>query len=265
MTSQENLYQLTGGDYNFTRKADPYILQRLFTLLGPEKGKSYIDIGCGTGNYTIALSEPGFEFTGLDPSKAMLAIANQRAPLINWLPGSAEKIPLPDSQFDGALATLTIHHWKDLGKAFLEINRILKMKSRMVLFTSLPEQMSGYWLNYYFPRMMQSSIQKMPSLDLITEAGRCAGFHLQNTELYDIRSDLEDHFLYSGKMNAALYLNHYFRKGISSFAESGIQDEINIGLKNLASDIDSGQIEIIQKKFQSTFGDYIFIVLKEVS
>jgi len=265
MACHENLYNLIGGNYNATRKADPYISRRLISLLNSEKEKSYIDIGCGTGNYTIALSEAGFEFTGLDPSEAMLAIARQHAPCKNWVIGSAEKIPLPDGQFDGALATLTIHHWQDLKNAFLEINRILKINSRMVLFTSLPEQMTGFWLNHYFPQMMQASIQKMPGLDRIKDACSYVGFHLHSTEIYNMRLDLEDQFLYSGKMNADLYLDDDFRKGISSFAEMDDQSEIKTGLKNLASDIASGRIKSIQEKFQNNNGDYMFIVLTKIT
>ena len=196
MACHEDLYKITGKDYNATRKADPYVAQRLFTLLCPEKGKSYIDIGCGTGNYTIALSKLGYNFTGLDPSETMLAIARQRAPLADWLLGSAEKISVPDDQFYGAIATLTIHHWLDIKKALQEICRVLKVNSRLVLFTSLPEQMAGYWLNHYFPKMMQTSIKKMPGMDQIIDAARYAGFHLQYTESYDISVDLEDLFLF---------------------------------------------------------------------
>ena len=224
MTNRETIYDLIGRDYNATRKADPYISRRLLALLNPEKGKSYIDIGCGTGNYTIALSEMGYEITGLDPSESMLATARQRAAVNDWVTGSAEKIALPDAKFDGALAVLTIHHWMDLKKAFGEVNRVLKVNSRMVLFTSLPEQMSGYWLNHYFPKMMRASIQKMPGLDQIRNAIGSAGFHLRNTEPYDIQIDPEDLFLYSGKMNPDFYLDPDFRKGISSFAEANDQD-----------------------------------------
>ena len=244
---------------------DSYICQRLITLLNPGKSKSYIDIGCGTGNYTIALSDPGYHFTRLDPSETMLAIARAKAPFTEWIQGSAEKIHAPDSRFDGAIATLTIHHWTDIKKAFQEIHRVLEINSRFVLFTSLPEQMAGYWLNHYFPNMMQTSIQKMPGLSQIIDAGRCAGFHLQCTELYNIRLDLEDHFLYSGKMNPALYLDDYFRKGISSFIGMDDQEDIYTGLINLASDKSSGHIKTIQEKFQNTNRDYIFVVLTKIS
>jgi ubiquinone/menaquinone biosynthesis C-methylase UbiE len=265
MASNQDLYNLIGQDYNATRKADPHICKRLITLLSPEKRGSYIDIGCGTGNYTIVLSDAGFEFTGLDPSETMLATARQKTFSKCWLLGSAEKIPVPDGQFDGAIATLTIHHWTDIKKAFQEVFRVLKINSRLVLFTSLPEQMAGYWLNHYFPKMMQTSIQKMLSLDQIIDAGRSAGFHLQCTELYDINMQLEDLFLYSGKMNPELYLDDCFRKGISSFAGVDHQAEIKMGLQKLASDISSGHIKMIQEKFRANNGDYIFVVLTKRS
>ena len=265
MTSKGDLYNLIGQDYNATRKSDPHICKRLITLLSPEKRGFYIDIGCGTGNYTIALSKAGFEFTGLDPSETMLATARHKASSKNWLLGTAEKIPVPDGQFDGAIATLTIHHWTDIKKAFQEINRVIKINSRLVLFTSLPEQMAGYWLNHYFPKMMQTAIQKMPGLDQILDAGRSAGFHLQCTELYDISMELEDLFLYSGKMNPELYIDDYFRKGISSFAEVNHQAEIKMGLQKLASDITNCHIKMIQEKFRTNKGDYIFVVLTKRS
>ena len=62
-------------------------------------------------------------------------------------------------------------------------------------------------------------------------------------------------------MNPELYLDDYFRKGISSFVDMSHKAEIETGLKNLASDIHSGRIKTIQEKFQNSSGDYIFIVL----
>jgi ubiquinone/menaquinone biosynthesis C-methylase UbiE len=265
MTESESFYNEISESYNATRKADPYICRRLLALLRPAKGKSYMDIGCGTGNYTIALSDSGFTFTGLDQSEKMLTIAKKRAPLLDWVVGSAEKIPTGNALFEGALATLTVHHWKDLEKAFLEINRILKINSRMVLFTSLPEQMQGFWLNHYFPLLLQASIQKMPGLNQIRITSGKAGFHLNSIEPYDVQPELEDHFLYSGKMNPRLYLDNSFRKGISSFAAIDDQEEVKTGLKNLESDIAFGKFENIQKKFENNTGDYIFIVFTKAN
>lgn len=42
-------------------------------------GKRMIDLGCGTGEITLRLSDSGFDVTGVDVSETMLAEANQKA------------------------------------------------------------------------------------------------------------------------------------------------------------------------------------------
>ena len=77
-------YDIIGKGYNTTRKADPYLSSRLFHLLSPVKGETYLDIGCGTGNYTIALNEMGVDFIAIDPSEEMLKIARSKNSNIDW-------------------------------------------------------------------------------------------------------------------------------------------------------------------------------------
>ena len=144
-------YDQIGKGYNLTRKADPYLLSRLYKLLNVNEKDWCLDIGCGTGNYTIGLHEKGIKMIGVDPSEEMLTKGKNGNNKIIWKKGTAENIPLKNSSVDGVVGSLTIHHWTDLDKGFSEIFRVLKEKGKFVLFTSTPEQMKGYWLNYYFP------------------------------------------------------------------------------------------------------------------
>ncbi|HAI99062.1 MAG TPA: methyltransferase type 11, partial [Dehalococcoidia bacterium] len=50
------------------------------------------------------------------------------------------------------------------------------------------------------------SIEQMPALDLVTGALTQAGFTSIDTEGFDIRDDLQDFFLYSGKYRPEMYL-----------------------------------------------------------
>ncbi|GAA4955738.1 hypothetical protein GCM10023314_31870 [Algibacter agarivorans] len=43
----------------------------------------YLDIDCGTGNYTNALQKVGFHFIGIDPSNKMLEKAKLKNPKID--------------------------------------------------------------------------------------------------------------------------------------------------------------------------------------
>lgn len=261
MESRE-MYDTIGKNYNSTRHADPFIRDRLYEHLQPGKKKTYIDIGCGTGNYTIALAQKGIRITGIDPSILMLTEARKRAPELNWLQGTSENIPVGDDLYDGVVATLTIHHWPDIARSFAEISRVLKPDSRIVLFTSTELQMKGYWLNHYFPEIISTSGSKMPSPESIEAIARHFDFNLVSQEKYFVKADLKDLFLYSGKFKPERYFDENILKGISSFWIFGHDAERENGLKQLRYDIDHGNFEEVKNKYENDNGDYLFMTFK---
>jgi len=258
--SRRTIYDQIGKSYNFSRKADPYITHRLYELLISRQEGIYLDIGCGTGNYTIALAKKGICFYGIDPSRKMLAIAAANSNNVRWLNGTAEAIPAHDDLFNGAIAILTIHHWDDLGKGIKELARILKPGGRLVIFTATPEQMQGYWLNHYFPSMIERSMLQMPSQEIISKALFQAGFVSFHIEKYFITNDLNDYFLYSGKHHPEYYFDADIRDGISSFAAIANQSEIASGLKHLKTDLANKNFEQIKNSYSNDEGDYLFII-----
>ena len=260
---EQTIYNKIGAGYNHTRTADPYIAERLVELLQPKDGGCYLDIGCGTGNYTIKLAERGLSMTGIDPSDVMLTEAKTKSNLINWVHGQAEDIEFPDDTFDGAIATLTTHHWSDLGAGFRELFRVLKQGARMVLFTFTPEQEQGYWLNYYFPEMMKKSVRKAIPMAVVESAALKAGFVIAAVEKYDVLEDLADLFGYSGKHNPEIYFDEQVRKGISSFSVLADPDEVASGLGRLRNDIDTGHFKAVKKAYENEHGDYKFVVLSK--
>jgi len=260
MNNSDILYNTIGTGYNATRQADPFIAGKLYELLSPKPGGLFLDVGCGTGNYTIALAEKWLDFTGVEPSKKMLETAAVRSLKINWLLGHAEHIPTDGNLFDGAIATLTIHHWKNLVNAFNEISRVLTDNGRIVFFTATPVQMEGYWLNRYFPKMMNYSMAQMPSLEHIKLALEFSGFGITDTEKYFIRDDLKDCFLYVGKNRPYLYFEEEIRNGISSFSALSNAPEVEQGLNSLREDLESEMFNEIQSKYNNDKGDYLYIV-----
>ncbi|MGB0177908.1 MAG: class I SAM-dependent methyltransferase [Owenweeksia sp.] len=253
-------YDKIGVGYNRTRQADPYLTERIYHLLQAIEGKHYLDVGCGTGNYTCALHKREVRLTGVDPSLQMLEKAREKSSSINWLEGSVENLPLEDNFFDGAIATLTLHHWQNLNAGFSEIKRVLKAQSPLVIFTSTPAQMQTYWLNHYFPGMMATSTKQMPSLEEVTHKLRENGLSVTTTEKYFVKDDLQDLFLQSGKNKPDLYFEPQVRSGISSFAALSNATEVELGLKLLANDIHTGNIRKIIKQYESDEGDYLFIL-----
>lgn len=257
-------YDIIGKNYNQTRKADAYLVERIFYHLSPIKSGKYLDIGCGTGNYTIALSEKGIDFIGVEPSEKMLAKAKARNSEIEWKFGKAEEIPLKNESVEGILATLTIHHWTDLRQAFRELNRVLKSEGKIVIFTTTPEQNEGYWLNYYFPEMLKAGCEQLPDFETVEDALNEGGFEIIETEKYFVREDVEDAFLFAGKYHPEFYLDEKNRQGISSFADLANSEEVENGLKKLERDIISGKINEIIADYENDLGDYLFVIAQKV-
>jgi len=256
-------YDKIGTDYNLTRKADRYLTEQLFHHLRPTINGIYLDIGCGTGNYTNEFHKKGFGFIGIDPSEKMLAKAKLNNAKIDWKIGSAEHTNLPKNYVEGIIGFLTIHHWNDLQEGVSELFRVLKPNGRIVIFTSTPKQMRGYWLNHYFPKMLSDSMNQMPTLESVETAMKICGFELLGTDKYFIQPDLQDRFLYCGKNNPELYFDDQIRNGISSFSSLANQKEVQQGLTELRNDIDNGKIKDIIKSYENDLGDYLFIIGKK--
>jgi ubiquinone/menaquinone biosynthesis C-methylase UbiE len=256
-------YDTIGNNYDRTRKADAYLINRLLHHLNPDKNGQYLDMGCGTGNYTDALQKKGFKFIGIDPSKRMLEKAKSRNQQISWRIGTAENTGLESASIDGLMASLTLHHWPDLKKGVAELFRVLKEGGMMIIFTSTPQQMKGYWLNRYFPKMLSDSIAQMPSYAKVEKAMTASGFEICKTEKYFVRPDLEDKFLYCGKQNPEIYFDDDVRHGISSFSSLAHQVEVEEGLADLRKDLDTGKYEQIRKSYENDLGDYLYIIGKK--
>lgn len=261
--TMEIKYDKIGIDYNLTRNADKYLTEQLLYHLQPTKNGKYLDIGCGTGNYTNQLQKNGFDFIGIDPSELMLDKAKLRNDKIDWKIGSAENTGLPKSFLNGIIGSLTIHHWTNLENGFSELNKVLKPNGRIVIFTSTPEQMKGYWLNHYFPKMLFDSIIQMPTLEKVKKSMKDSGIEFLETHKYFIKPDLEDQFLYCGKQNPELYFDEQIRRGISSFSSLSNRIEVENGLSELRKDIDSGKVIEIMKSYENDLGDYLYVIGKK--
>lgn len=258
-------YDSIGIHYNQTRKADPYLVSRIYHHLQPHTSGLYLDIGSGSGNYTHAISQKGVSLIGVEPSDHMRRLAATKNHHILWKKGKAENIPLDDTSVDGIMASLTLHHWTHLEKGLQELYRVLKPHGRLVIFTATPRQMKGYWLNHYFPIMLQDSMIQMPSYKRTIQGLQTAGFSTIETEKYFIQPDLQDQFLYAGKHEPNLYLKPTVRQGISSFSALANQTEVVKGLKQLEDDIATGAVWPIIQQYQNEEGDYLFVKATKTS
>ena len=251
------LYDQIGIGYDTTRSADPFILSRLLHHLAPVKGRLYLDVGCGTGNYTAAISAAGVRIAGVDLSRTMLARAHQKSPALALHNARAEALPFKNESFAGATCIFVHHHMDDPVAAFREVHRVLRPGSPLVLFNSTVEQMRHYWMREYFPHSMAQAAAPIERYEA-RDALAAANFAIRTVEPYVVREDLRDWFLLCGKNRPELYLDPNVRAGISMFAAARDQAEIIRGVENLRNDIVSGRIAEVQRKYAWDGGDYTF-------
>ena len=258
------IYDQIGSGYDTTRKADPSIVGRLVALLSIKNGRKYLDVGCGTGNYTVELKRVAGEWIGIDASPKMIGKARKKNKCIEWKVGEVQFLPYNEGTFDGAVCVLAIHHFIDLEKSFFEIGRVISNGGRFVIFTALPTQLSEYWLNEYFPIAMSESAKQLPKMNEIELALNEGGFQVEKTESFFITPELKDFFLYSGKQRPEMYLSSEVRKGISTFSNLATKKELDSGLEKLSKDIQSGYIHEVIRGYPDEQGDYLFVQARKI-
>jgi ubiquinone/menaquinone biosynthesis C-methylase UbiE len=87
---------------------------------------SILDVGCGPGYVSAAAAERGAIAVGLDFSSAMIAIARQNLPRINFHEGDAQNLPFDNETFDRVVANFALLHLAEPERAFAEAFRVLK-------------------------------------------------------------------------------------------------------------------------------------------
>jgi SAM-dependent methyltransferase len=84
-----------------------------------------LDLAAGTGKLTGVLCAEGHEVTAVEPDEAMLSELVRLNRGVRALPGTAERIPLPDGTMD-AVVVGQAFHWFDPEPALAEIARVLR-------------------------------------------------------------------------------------------------------------------------------------------
>jgi ubiquinone/menaquinone biosynthesis C-methylase UbiE len=116
-------------------------------LAALQPGERVLDVGCGTGDLTLAAAGrvgPAGRVVGIDASPEMIAVARGKARragrAVEFRLEPVEALTCADGTFDVALSSLMMHHLPgDLQRAALrEIRRALRPGGRLVIVDADP-------------------------------------------------------------------------------------------------------------------------------
>ena len=110
-----------------------------FQLFQVKPGMHILDVGCGTGNFSLKLAHKGANVVGIDISEKMLTIARKRAMQeeisIEFKKMDSQNLQFPDNCFDGVFSMVTIEFILDPGKLIAEMFRVCKKDGPVLVGT----------------------------------------------------------------------------------------------------------------------------------
>lgn len=124
-SSYDDWYKTTLGKH-----VDEVETRCALNLLQPQNGLKILDVGCGTGNFSIKLARMGCIVTGVDISDRMLQIARNKASAENltakFLTMDICSLEIEDGSFDAVISMAALEFIEKPLKAIDEMFRVLK-------------------------------------------------------------------------------------------------------------------------------------------
>ncbi|MEV4596255.1 class I SAM-dependent methyltransferase [Amycolatopsis sp. NPDC049253] len=118
---------------------DPVVREawrELLLSLLPKAPASVVDLGCGTGSLAVLLAEAGDGVCGVDLSRRMLALAEEKAAAevrVEFCQGDAADPPCPIKAFDVVLVRHVLWAMPDPAAAVARWVELLRPGGRLVL------------------------------------------------------------------------------------------------------------------------------------
>jgi SAM-dependent methyltransferase len=130
---------------SFDRAAEEYERTRpdyppeVLDLVPVAASAEVLDVGAGTGKLTRILVGRYRRVVAVEPLDGMRAILERVVPQAEALPGSAERVPLPDGSVDAVFAGQAFH-WFATDEAVSELARVLQPGGVLCLVWNAPDE-----------------------------------------------------------------------------------------------------------------------------
>jgi ubiquinone/menaquinone biosynthesis C-methylase UbiE len=145
-------------------------LKLIVKLSGPLKGKRLLDLGCGTGRFSLPLaSRLRLNVAGLDSSANMLARAKEKDSnsVVKWVLADASGLPYPDSLFDIVFMSHLLHHVDSPLKVLKECGRVLVPSGVVIIRYGAMEQIRNDVIHTFFPQTIELDERRTPTRQLV--------------------------------------------------------------------------------------------------
>jgi hypothetical protein len=213
--------------YRGFRNPDPRIADAVTAALGD--AATVLNVGAGAGSYEPA----DREVTAVEPSASMRALRPAHRPAID---ASAENLPFPDNSFDAAMATFTVHQWRNLSAGLAEMRRVTR--GTIAILTCDPDLVRDFWLYKYAPEVLDTEADRYPPLREIA-AGLGGAAHIKSVP---VPGDCRDGFNEAYYARPEKLLDPQARLACSawSFVDNSVHDRFSA---HLARDLANGTWE----------------------
>jgi len=143
MADDEDLWETHAGWWQdgFTDGADPEYEEQILPLAAHylAGARRVLDVGCGEGQVARLAVRGGAELVvGVDPTRAQVALAAERAGGPFYARSGADGLPFADASFDTVVACLVFEHIEEVDRAIAEVARVLEPGGRFLFFLNHP-------------------------------------------------------------------------------------------------------------------------------
>ena len=159
-----------------------------FSMFKAENGMKVLDVGCGTGNFSVKLAQAGCQITGVDLSADMLKIARQKAARYKELNLEFKlmdfnQLDFENDSFDAVFSMTAFEFAQNPAHVYAELLRVLKPGGQLLIGVI---RRDSNWGEYYQEKAKSNpdsvfnfanlqSLEQMEDLDRdnLVKSGEC--------------------------------------------------------------------------------------------
>lgn len=154
--------------HKYTEERINKIVSDIVELAELKVGQSLLDLGCGTGRFTIPFAYNfGLDVTGADKSPAMLRRAHEKdfKKLCKWVEYDAESFPLYKDCFDSIFVCHLLHHLSRPLRAINNCYTMLKPRGVMIIRYGAWSQIKNDTVHTFFPEAKEVDKNRTPEIE----------------------------------------------------------------------------------------------------